>query len=372
MICEQSKRQHVTTPVHPLLRLQQSIGNRAVARLIQVKLQKKEAGSEYGEQPHKPTSQPQKGTKAELEFHSALHFNSTFSGFNPTAEPEEGGYGILWWSVWNTGWTRAPEHTNRLTIYNAALCSGCRKQEDEISRHEIPGPSIVSGVEQGKSEYENAVVVGPFAAGRYEAFVELDVQKQVDEINENNNTAFLNFNIKPGKDSESAFEGTVQRKGNARHGDVPVQAVRGDLIQRQPESGPSVRDVPILLEKLELDVGNNLLDYGHHLYRAAILYRDDPEALKEALGRYALGANVLKDTYRFLGFRPDTAGKLAVGTGILTKGVTLLRSGELILDFQFDVGRGVKFETNLNLGVNPKDLTDVRKAEVQFGLVRRF
>jgi hypothetical protein len=74
----------------------------------------------------------------------------------------------------------------------------------------------------------------------------------------------------------------------------------------------------------------------------------------------------------FLGFKPDTARKLAVGTGIVTKGVTLLRSGELTLDFQFDVGRGVKFETNLNLGVNPKDLTDVRKAEVHFGLVRRF
>jgi hypothetical protein len=348
-------------------RQQQSIGNRAVSRLIQVSLQKKQAGSEYGE----PTSQPRK--KAELEFHSALHFNSTFSGFNPTAEPEEGGYGILWWSVWNTGWTRAPEHTNRLTIYNAALCSGCRKQEDEISRHEIPGPSIVSGVEQGKSEYENAVVVGPFAAGRYEAFVELDVQNQVDEINENNNTAFLNFNIRPGKDSESAFEGTVQRKGNASHGDAPVQAARDNLMQRQPKSdGPSVRDVPILLEKLELDVGDNLLDYGHHLYHAATLYRDDPDALKEALGRYALGANVLKDTYRFLGFKADTAGKLAVGTGIVTKGVTLLRTGELTLDFQVDIGRGVKFETNLSLGVDPKDLTEVRKAEVHFGLVRRF
>ena len=153
-----------------------------------------------------------------------------------------------------------------------------------------------------------------------------------------------------------------------------IQAkLQNDLIQRQPKpDGPSMRDVPILLEKLELDVGNNLLDYGHHLYRAATLYRDDPDALKEALGRYALGTNVLKDTYRFLGFKADTAGKLAVGTGIVTKGVTLLRSGELTLDFQFDVGRGVKFETNLNLGMNPKDLTDVRKAEVHFGFVRRF
>ena len=155
--------------------------------------------------------------------------------------------------------------------------------------------------------------------------------------------------------------------------DVPGQPARGDLIRRQPQpGGPSVRDVPILLEKLELDVGDNLLDYGHHLYRAATLYRDDPDALKEALGRYALGANVLKDTYRFLGFKADAAGKLAVGTGIVAKGVTLLRAGELTLDFQVDIGRGVKFETNLNLGVNPKDLTDVRKAEVHFGLVRRF
>ena len=305
-----------------------------------------------------PTIQLLEGKKLELEFHSALHFNSKFSGFSPTAEPEEGDYGILWWSVWNTGWRSAPEHTNRLTIYNANLCSGCRKQEDEISRSEIPGPAIVSGAEQGKSDYENAVLVGPLSAGRYEAYVELDVQNQVEEINEDNNTAFLIFNIRPGKDSESASEGTVQS---------------GDLIQRQPKSdGPSVRDVPILLEKLELDVGDNLLDYGHHLYRAATLYRDDPDALKEALGRYALGANVLKDTYQFLGFKADTAGKLAVGTGIVTKGVTLLRAGELTLDFQFDVGRGVKFETNLNLGVNPKDLTDVRKAEVHFGLVRRF
>ena len=364
MLNGQSKPQHGATSVHPLLRLQQSIGNRAVARLVQARLQT---------EPDNPTSQGQKTKKPDLEFHSALHFNRGFSGFSPTAEPEEGEYAIIWWSVWNTGWTSAPEHTNRLTIYNANLCSGCRKEEDEIFRSEIPGPAIVSGEQQGRSEYENAVLVGALSAGHYEAFVDLDVQNQVDEINEDNNRAFMVFSIRPSKDSESAVEGTVQRKGNAGHDDAPVQPARGDLIQCQPEpKGPSVHDVPILLEKLELDVGNNLLDYGHHLYRAATLYRDDPDALKEALGRYALGANVLKDTYRFLGFKADTAGKLAVGTGIVTKGVTLLRSGELTLDFQVDIGRGVKFETNLNLGVNPKDLTDVRKAEVHFGLVRRF
>src|SRR5690349_5300276 len=152
-----------------------------------------------------------------------------------------------------------------------------------------------------------------------------------------------------------------------------LQIPQNNVIRRQPTSeGPSLRDVPILLEKLQLDVGQNLLDYGHHLYQAATLYPNDPDALKTALGRYALGANVLKDTYRFFGVSPDTAGKLALGTGILFKGLTLVKEGELTLDFQFDIGRGVKFETNVKLGVDPKNLTDLRKADVNFGFVRRF
>ena len=184
--------QHGAVSAHPLLQLQQRVGNRAVARLVQNRLQAQPADSSArGEKPKKP----------ELEFHSALHFNKTLSGFNPTSEPEEGGYGILWWSVWNTGWTSAPEHTNRLTIYDAKSCSGCRRPEDQISLHQMLGPAIVSGEQQGKSDYENVALVGPFSAGLHEAVVELDVDHQVDEINEDNNTAFLVFNIKPGTES---------------------------------------------------------------------------------------------------------------------------------------------------------------------------
>jgi hypothetical protein len=454
----------------------------------------------------------QKNQKAELEFHSALHFNRGFKGFNPTSEPEEGGYGIIWWSVWNTGWQTAPEHTNRLTVYHADLCSGCRHDKDEMFRSEIPGESIVTGMEPGQSDYENGVIVGPFSAGRYDAYVELDVGNQVDEINEDNNRAFMVFNVRPSREPDSVPEATVQRKKSSRlapvvepdpdspitgqnHGGRPLDAAtreffsacfghdfgnvrvhadaeaaesaravnalaytvgrdvvfaagqyaphtragrqllahelthvvqqsgapripqeaaeQGDpavqnvqtlrsvqivqnvrthagvaaasphvdlghgansgLIQRQPISeGPTVRDLPIFLDKLEFDVGQNLLEYGHHLYQAATLYPQDPDALKVALGRYALGANVLKDTYRFFGFKPDSASKLAIGTGILFKGLTLARQGELTLDFQFDIGKGVKFETNLNVAVDPKNLTDVRKGEVNFGLVRRF
>jgi hypothetical protein len=81
---------------------------------------------------------------------------------------------------------------------------------------------------------------------------------------------------------------------------------------------------------------------------------------------------VLTDSFRFAGFKPDTADKLALGTGILFKGLTFLRAGELTLDFQVDIGRGVKFEANIDLNVNPKDVSDVRKGRVNLGFVRRF
>lgn len=152
----------------------------------------------------------------------------------------------------------------------------------------------------------------------------------------------------------------------------PSHPMRSGLMQRQPEPESKFRDLPIFLEKLELDVGKNLEDYGHHLYQAATLHPDEPEVLKEAFSRYALGKNVLTSTFKFAGFKPNTADKLAVGTGILFKGLTLIREGELTLDFQIDLGRGLKLETNLDLGVDPKNMTDVRKAAVNVGLVRRF
>jgi hypothetical protein len=150
------------------------------------------------------------------------------------------------------------------------------------------------------------------------------------------------------------------------------QPSHAGLIQRQPEPEPKLRDLPLFLDKLELNVGKNLLDYGHHLYQAAALHPDEPEVLQEAFSRYALGLNVLKTSFRYAGFKGDTADKLAVGTGILFKGLSLVRKGEFVLDFQVDIGRGVKFETNVGLGVDPKDPTQLRKADIKFGFVRRF
>jgi len=152
-----------------------------------------------------------------------------------------------------------------------------------------------------------------------------------------------------------------------------TRAARLGVIQRQPEAEPpTFPDFPGLFYALEKDVGKNLRDYGHHLYRASILHPDEPQYLENALSRYALGLNVLKTSYRFAGLEPGTADKLALGTGILVKGLNFVREGEFVLDFQIDIGKGLKLEANLDLGVNPDKFTEVRKTQLGLGLVGEF
>jgi hypothetical protein len=144
-------------------------------------------------------------------------------------------------------------------------------------------------------------------------------------------------------------------------------------IQRQPKTEtPEFPDFPQLALKLEDDIGQNLFDYGHHFYRLATLYPDRPELLQEAFGRYALGANVLESGFRFLGLDKTAASRLAIGSGVLFKGLNFVKTGEVVLDFQFDIGQGLKLETNLKLGVNPDDYSQVQKAEAGVGLVGHF
>jgi hypothetical protein len=144
-------------------------------------------------------------------------------------------------------------------------------------------------------------------------------------------------------------------------------------IRRQPKTEtPEFPDFPHLALKLEDDIGQNLFDYGHHFYRLATLYPDRPELLQEAFGRYVLGANVLETGFRFLGLDKTAASRLAIGSGILFKGLNFAKTGEVVLDFQFDIRPGLKLETNLKLGVNPDDHTQVQKAEAGIGVVGHF
>jgi hypothetical protein len=172
---------------------------------------------------------------------------------------------------------------------------------------------------------------------------------------------------------EASSEGAAISASAHSRTPAAVRPASVGFIQRQPESEPpTFPDFPGLIGALEEDVGKNLLDYGHHLYQASLLHPDEPQFLENALTRYALGLNVLKTGYRFGGFGEDAADTLALGTGILFKGLTFVREGEFVLDYQIDIGKGLKLETNIDLGVNPDDYTDVRKAGVNFSILSHF
>ncbi len=56
----------------------------------------------------------------------------------------------------------------------------------------------------------------------------------------------------------------------------------------------------------------------------------------------------------------------------MVKRLTFAKTGEAVLDFQFELGRGLKLETNFDLGGNPNVVTQVRKVDVGPGVVGHF
>jgi len=143
-------------------------------------------------------------------------------------------------------------------------------------------------------------------------------------------------------------------------------------LQRQNHEPPTFPDVPGLVNTLSDDIGKNLYDYGHHFYRIATLYPDQPVLLQDAFARYALGTNVLGTGYSFIGASPGTADVLALVSGISFKGVNFLRTGALVIDYQLDLGGDVKLETAIDLAVNPNDYTEVKSVNAGVSLVGHF
>lgn len=138
--------------------------------------------------------------RAELEFRSRMSFN-TKSGSSSTGPSQEEGYTLLevQWTVLNSGWETAPEHVDRFTIYNADHCSGCREKKDEVFSTDAPAPSTAPG---SKYEAITGMFVMNLKAGHYDAYVDLDVYDEVEEINEDNNTLFTTWYAAPRSEPE--------------------------------------------------------------------------------------------------------------------------------------------------------------------------
>ncbi|HJY81013.1 MAG TPA: DUF4157 domain-containing protein [Candidatus Binatia bacterium] len=180
-----------------------------------------------------PKSSLQEGEKkAELEFHSTIAFRNINSGSSSTGPSEEGFTFLQFqWTVWNAGWETAPEHVDRVTMYKADRCSGCRDEKDELLSMNVTAPSTVPITQPGEGEFKyeaiSSIVGMTLPAGHYDVYVDLDVYDEVEEINEDNNTIFTTFFAKPRNKPEPDTEGeeeTIQRKG----------------VGPAPEAGPGV------------------------------------------------------------------------------------------------------------------------------------
>lgn len=138
--------------------------------------------------------------KAELEFHTRMSFN-TKSGSSSTGPSQEEGYTLLevQWTVLNSGWETAPEHVDRFTLYKADRCSGCREAKDEVFSTDVPAPATAPG---SKYEAITGMFVMNLKAGHYDAYVDLDVHDEVDEINKDNNRIFTTWYAAPRSEPE--------------------------------------------------------------------------------------------------------------------------------------------------------------------------
>jgi hypothetical protein len=170
-------------------------------------------------QPTDRRSREDENKKAELEFHGTIAFIGTNSGSSSTG-PSQEGFTVLQikWVVWNTGWEAAPAHVDRMTIYNADRCSGCRDEKDEMLKTEVEAPATIPITQPGDGEFRyesiSPMVAMTIRAGHYDVYVDLDVYDEVEEINEDNNTIFTSFYVKPRDKSDPDTEGEEESTGS--------------------------------------------------------------------------------------------------------------------------------------------------------------
>jgi hypothetical protein len=117
---------------------------------------------------------------------------------------------------------------------------------------EVTAPATVPITQRGEGEfrYESITpMVGmTMRAGHYDVYVDLDVYDEVEEINEDNNTIFTSFFVKPRNKSEPDTEGEeeiIQKKdaGPALAAGPDVESQISDLKAGGHPLPQSLRDI---------------------------------------------------------------------------------------------------------------------------------
>lgn len=106
-------------------------------------------------------------------------------------------------------------------------------------------------------------------------------------------------------------------------------------------------------QQLKLDIDENLLNNAHQFNRVATLFPGDNQLMLDTFLRYGIGKNLLETSFGFAGVNKKWSSILSVGTGIALKTYELLKDGNLKLDLQLPIGKGVNLDVKIDYTKNP-------------------
>jgi len=118
-------------------------------------------------------------------------------------------------------------------------------------------------------------------------------------------------------------------------------------------SDPKFPNLGCYGQQLKLDIDENLLNNAHQFNRVATLFPGDKQLMLDTFLRYGIGKNLLETSFGFAGANKKWSSILSIGTGAALKTYELLKDGNLKLDLQIPIGRGVNLDVKIDYTKNP-------------------
>ena len=126
--------------------------------------------------------------------------------------------------------------------------------------------------------------------------------------------------------------------------------------------------ITCLISQFKENIDENLAANAHHFYRIGSLFPDDPEMLQNAFFRYGVGLNLLETSFRFIGVDDDMVTPVSLATGIILKGVTFVKDGAFVFDYQYELPNGLNLEFSIDLQGDPENLDDPSSYNINAGV----
>lgn len=171
-------------------------------------------------------------------------------------------------------------------------------------------------------------------------------------------------------------EKQIQRQkqpGETKEGDPPQSTPKGNSPRvKKCYTDPEFPDFDCLGYALKLDIDENLFSNTHQFTRVASLFPGDNKLMLDTFLRYGVGKNLLETSFGFAGFGKKWSSRLSYGTGIALKTYDLLQNGQLKLDVQLPIRKGVNIDIKLDINTNPGENGREEKFNTSIGISGRF